>query len=98
MPIDLIIQLLSGAAGGNAAGALLKNLNMGWLWNSVLGIVGGGLTGQVLGPLLGMAGTAAKSGMDPMAILSSVLQGGVGGGAMMAIGGILKGMMAGGNR
>ena len=94
MPIDLIIQLLSGAAGGNLAGTVLKNLNMGWLWNSILGVVGGGLTGQILGPMLGMAGTAAKSGMDPMAILSSVLQGGVGGGALMAVAGIIKGMMA----
>ena len=94
MPIELIIQLLSGAAGGNLAGTVLKNLNMGWLWNSILGILGGGLTGQVLGPMLGMAGKAATSGLDPMAILGSVLQGGVGGGALMAIGGILKGMMA----
>ena len=29
MPIDLIIQLISGEAGGNVAGALLKNINMG---------------------------------------------------------------------
>jgi uncharacterized membrane protein YeaQ/YmgE (transglycosylase-associated protein family) len=94
MPIDLIIQLLSGAAGGNLAGTVLKNLNMGWLWNSILGIVGGGLTGQILGPMLGMAGAAAKSGMDPMAILGSVLQGGVGGGVLMAVVGVLKGMMA----
>ncbi len=94
MPIDLIIQLLSGAAGGNLAGSVLKNLNMGWLWNSILGVVGGGLTGQVLGPMLGMAGAAAKSGMDPMAILSSILQGGAGGGVLMAVAGVLKGMMA----
>ena len=44
--------------------------------------------------MLGMAGAAAKSGLDPMAILSSVLQGGVGGGALMAVVGVLKGMMA----
>jgi hypothetical protein len=95
MPIELIIQLLSGAAGGNLAGAVLKNLNLGWLWNSISGIVGGGLAGQILGPLLGMAGTMAKTGsLDPIAILSSVLQGGVGGGAAMAIVGVLKSMMA----
>ncbi len=95
MPIDLIIQLLSGAAGGNLAGAALKNINMGWLWNSILGVIGGGVAGQVLGPLLGMAGTAATSGLDPMAILSSVLQGGAGGGVLMALAGVLKGMVAG---
>lgn len=95
MPVDLIIQLISGALGGNAAGSILKNINMGWILNSIAGIIGGGLTGQVLGPMIGMAGTAAKSGLDPMAILGSILQGGVGGGAMMAIAGMLKGMMAG---
>ncbi len=99
MPIDLIIQLVSGAVGGNLAGAALKNINMGWLMNSVLGIIGGGATGQLLGPIinpmLGMAGTAATSGMDPIAILNSVLQGGVGGGVLMALAGVLKGLVAG---
>lgn len=94
MPIELIIQLLSGAAGGNLAGTVLKNLNMGTLWNSIMGIVGGGLAGQVLGPMLGMAGKAASTGLDPMAILGSVLQGGVGGGALMAVAGVVKQMMA----
>jgi hypothetical protein len=94
-PIELIIQLLSGAAGGNIAGAVLKNINMGWVWNSVLGILGGGVAGQVLGPMLGMAGAAATSGMDPMAILASVLQGGAGGGVLMALAGVVKGILAG---
>ncbi len=98
MPIDLIIQLISGALGGNAAGAAAKKLDMGWLWNSIAGIVGGGLGGQllggILGPMLGMAGTAAKSGLDPMAILQSVLSGGVGGGALMVVASVLKGMMS----
>ena len=62
--------------------------------NSIAGLVGGGLMSHVLGPLLGMAGTAAKSGMDPMAILSSVLQGGAGGGVLMALAGIVKGLLA----
>lgn len=94
MPIDLIIQILSGAAGGNVAGSILKNVNMGTLWNSILGIIGGGLTGQVLGPLLGMAGKAATTGLDPVAILGSILQGGVGGGALLTIVGLLKSMMS----
>ena len=40
--IPLIIQLISGAVGGNIAGALLKNLNLGPIGNSIAGIVGGG--------------------------------------------------------
>lgn len=90
MPIDLIIQLISGAMGGNAAAAANKGSDMGWMWNSILGLIGGGVGGQWLGPLLGLA----KTGLDPMAILQQVISGGVGGGALLAIGSLLKGMMA----
>jgi uncharacterized membrane protein YeaQ/YmgE (transglycosylase-associated protein family) len=44
--MELIISLLSGAVGGNLAGAVLKKSSMGTLWNSVLGILGGGIGGQ----------------------------------------------------
>ena len=44
--IPLIIQLISGAVGGNLAGAILKNLNLGSIGNSIAGIVGGGLVGS----------------------------------------------------
>ncbi len=79
--VNIIIQLLSGAAGGNIAGSLLKNLNMGTLGNSIVGIIGGILVGQVL-PALGIGNASAT---DVTSILSSVLGGGVGGGALMAI-------------
>jgi uncharacterized membrane protein YeaQ/YmgE (transglycosylase-associated protein family) len=90
MPIDLIIQLISGALGGNAAAAANKNGNMGWIMNTVLGLIGGGVGGQWLGPLLGLA----KSGVDISSIIQQVLSGGVGGGALMAIAAVVKGMMA----
>ncbi|MEY2608109.1 MAG: hypothetical protein QOH31_5963 [Verrucomicrobiota bacterium] len=44
--INLIIQLLSGAAGGNIIGNILKQYNLGPIGNSIAGIVGGGLGGQ----------------------------------------------------
>ena len=56
--IALIIQLLSGAAGGNLAGKLFKNINLGTVGNSIAGILGGGLGGQLLG-MLGMSGGGA---------------------------------------
>ena len=94
MPIDLIIQLLSGAVGGNLVGAVMKNLNLGWLWNSVAGIAGGGLGGQILGAVLGGGMAAAKGGaLDPMSILTNVLGGGVGGGVLLAVVGVVKQMM-----
>ena len=47
--MELIISLIAGALGGNAVGAVAKNLNLGVLLNSVAGIVGGGLGSQIIG-------------------------------------------------
>ena len=88
--VALIIQLISGAAGGNIAGALLKKLNLGPVGNSIAGILGGGIGGQLLG-LLGLGGAgAAASGLDLGSIISSIAGGGVGGGVLMAIIGIIR--------
>jgi uncharacterized membrane protein YeaQ/YmgE (transglycosylase-associated protein family) len=91
--VSLIIQLVSGAAGGNIAGALLKKYSLGTLGNSIVGILGGGLGGQLLGMLgAGDAGTAAAAanGLDIGSIIASVAGGGVGGGVLMAIVGAIR--------
>ena len=88
---SLIISLLSGAAGGNIAGSLMKNLSLGTLGNSIAGILGGGLGQTILGSL----GVAAGSGaMDVGSIISSLAGGGVGGGVVMAVIGLIKNAMA----
>lgn len=86
---SLAIQLVSGAVGGNAAGAALKKLSLGTLGNSIVGILGGGLGGQILG-MLGMGGTEAAGSADMSSILSSVAGGGVGGAVLLAIVGVIK--------
>ena len=88
--LPLIIQLVSGAVGGNLAGKLLPKLNLGTLGNSISGILGGGLGGY----LLGMLGLGTDGGMDVSGILGSVAGGGVGGGVIMAIIGAIKGAMS----
>ena len=88
-----IISLLSGAVGGNVAGALMKGNSLGTLWNSVAGIAGGGIGGAVLG-MLDMGGGGADSAMEMGNILSSVASGGVGGGVLLAVIGMVKKMMA----
>lgn len=87
--IPVIINLISGAVGGNVAGKLFKNLNLGTLLNSVAGIVGGGLGGQLLG-ILGIGGGGS---MDLVGIIQSIAAGGVGGGVLMAIVGFFKKLM-----
>ncbi len=94
--MELVIGLISGALGGNAAGALLRKLDQGTLINSAAGIVGGGLGGQILSMLGGggMAEAAAGRGLDPGAILSQVAGGGVGGGVLLGVVGMLGSAMA----
>jgi hypothetical protein len=89
--LPIIIQLLSGAAGGNIVGKLMKNLDLGTLGNSLAGILGGGVGGQLLG-MMGMA-TGGDGGMDVTSILGSVAGGGVGGGVLMSVIGVVKSMM-----
>ena len=89
---QLIISLISGAAGGNIVGKVLKSLDLGPLGNSIAGIVGGGIGSQIIAAL-GSA-DAATGGMDIGSIISSIASGGVGGGVLMAIVGLIKNAMA----
>ena len=89
--LPLIIQLVSGAIGGNAAGSLMKKLSLGTLGNSIVGILGGGLGGQLLG-ILGIA--TGGGSMDIGSIIGSIASGGVGGGVLMAIIGAIKKALA----
>jgi uncharacterized membrane protein YeaQ/YmgE (transglycosylase-associated protein family) len=81
---SLLIQLASGAAGGNIGGALLKNISLGPVGNSIAGIIGGPL-GAALLSQLGMGGGGA---------LASVGSGGVGGIILMLVVGFIKKSMA----
>jgi uncharacterized membrane protein YeaQ/YmgE (transglycosylase-associated protein family) len=91
--VTLLIQLISGALGGNVAGSLLKNLSLGTLGNSIAGIVGGGLGGQILGSLLNLPAVGGGP-LDLTAILTQIVSGGAGGGVLMAIIGIVRSLMA----
>src|SRR5262245_50854428 len=90
---SLIVQLVSGAVGGNVAGALLKKFSLGRLGNSIVGIRGGGLGGQRLGMLGVGSGGQAGGSLDIGSILASVAGGGVGGGVLMAIIGVIRSAM-----
>jgi hypothetical protein len=94
--LPLIIQLVSGAVGGNIAGGLLKNLDLGPLGNSIAGIVGGGIGGQLLSMLIpALQSAASGGGMDIGAIVGQVAGGGVGGAIVMIIVGLIKQAMGG---
>jgi len=90
---SLIIEAVSGAVGGNVAGAALKDKSLGAIGNSIAGIVGGGVGGTILQTVMG--GTAAGGGgLDMQSIIANVGGGGVGGAILMVIIGIIKSKMA----
>jgi uncharacterized membrane protein YeaQ/YmgE (transglycosylase-associated protein family) len=88
--ISMIISLVSGAVGGNAAGAVMKEKSLGTAGNSVAGILGGGIGGAIL-QALGLGGEGGT--VDFASILQSIASGGVGGGVLLAIVSAIKGMM-----
>src|SRR3974390_569055 len=92
--INLIIQLVAGAVGGNAAGAGLKDYNLGPLGNTIAGALGGAGGGQILTALLPMlAGSAGN--VDIGAALGQAVGGGVAGAIVTIIVGLIKNMMPG---
>jgi hypothetical protein len=90
----LIIQLIAGALGGNAAGGLSKDVNLGPLGNTIAGALGGGVGGQILNSVLGLGGAAAASGLDAGTIVSAFLTGGVSGGITAFVVGLIKSRFA----
>ena len=59
--INLIIQLIAGAVGGNAAGAASKDISLGTLGNTIVGAVGGVGGGQLLSALIPMMAGAGNN-------------------------------------
>lgn len=90
----LLIQIIGGALGGNAAGSLSKETDLGPLGNTIVGALGGGIGGQILNALLGLGGTAAASGLDVGAIVSAFATGGVSGGIIALIVGLIRNQLA----
>jgi hypothetical protein len=92
--IPLLVQLVGGAAGGNVAGALLKNANLSAILRTVLGGVGGVGGGQLaaLLPMLqALLGDQAGTGGQ---IVGNAGAGAVGGALLTFIVGLIKQSMA----
>jgi hypothetical protein len=90
--VGLIIQLISGAAGGNMAGLALKQYDLGTVGNSITGVIGGGIGAQIIGVLLdgGEGAVVGPNGYDIGTLIAQIASGGVGGGALLLLVGLLK--------
>jgi len=93
--VNLIIQLIAGVVGGNAAGAALKDYNLGNLGNTIAGAIGGVGGGQLLQAIIpAIASAAAGGGLDVGALAGQIVVGGAGGAILTIIAGLVKSMMA----
>ncbi len=89
--INLILQLVAGAIGGNAAGALLKNIDLSPLIKTITGAVGGGIGGTILQNLIpALSAAASGGGFDIGAVAGQLVGGGVTGAIVTAAVGFIK--------
>src|SRR6266478_5522518 len=94
--VGLIIQLVAGGVGGNVAGSMLKQYDLGTVGNTIAGVVGGGVGAQIIGQFLGGGADVAGGGsLDIGSIIGQIASGGVGGGVLMVIVGLIKQAMGG---
>jgi uncharacterized membrane protein YeaQ/YmgE (transglycosylase-associated protein family) len=82
-----IISLVTGAIGGNVAGAIFKNLSLGAVGNTIAGVLGGGAGTAILNAVTGSA-TAGSGSM-----LGNIASSGVGSVVVMLIVGFIKSKM-----
>ena len=87
--ISLLVQIISGAVGGNLAGITKQSLGTGL--NTFLGGVGGLVLGQIVSALTGTSGGEA---MDVATVGSNIVGGGVGGLVLTWVVGFIKSKMA----
>ncbi|AKA85617.1 hypothetical protein [Pseudomonas synxantha] len=89
MLISLLVQIISGAVGGNIAGMTRQSLGTGL--NTFLGGVGGLVLGQIAAAL---TGTTHGEALDVAAVGSNIVGGGVGGLVLTWVVGFIKQKLA----
>jgi hypothetical protein len=75
---DILINVVSGALGGKAAGSVLKTDKGSALGNIISGALGGGIGGQLLSSLIpALANAAQTGGIDIGVMLGQAAGGGI---------------------
>ena len=86
--MEWIVSLITGAVGGNVAGAIFKNLTLGPVGNTVAGLAGGGIGTAILNAVTGSAASGGGS------MVGNIASSGVGSVVVMLIVGVIKNAMA----
>jgi hypothetical protein len=93
--VNVILQIVGGAVGGNGVAATMKDVNLGALGNSVVGGLGGIAGVQILSALIPALAGAVGGNIDIAALAGQLVGGGVAGAIVTAIVGYIKNSMAG---
>lgn len=84
--LSLLVQLIAGWGGGVIAGCASAGTNLGKIWNSIFGIIGGAFGGQLLLRLF----AADESATDMQIFFWSVAGGALGGSLFVLAVGCIK--------
>jgi uncharacterized membrane protein YeaQ/YmgE (transglycosylase-associated protein family) len=90
---NLLIQIITGILGGHAAATAAKEHSFGVLGHTIVGALGGALSGYFLQTFASTVVTASGSVSEPTALDEAVLQGltgAVAGGIAMLVVGFVK--------
>lgn len=88
---QILINLVAGALGGNAAGKASPTFDLGTLGNTVAGLVGGGVLGQIVTLIWPAVAASLQSGkFDIGSIIAQAVGGGAGGAILTAIVGAIR--------
>jgi hypothetical protein len=88
---QLLINLVAGAIGGNAAGKASSTFDLGTLGNTIAGLVGGGVLGQIITLVWPSVVASMQSGnFNVGSIVTQAIGGGAGGAILTAIVGAIK--------
>ncbi len=88
---QILINLVAGALGGNAAGKATPAFDLGTLGNTIAGLVGGGILGQIVTLIWPSVVASIQSGhFDAGSVITQVIGGGAGGAILTAIVGAIK--------
>lgn len=95
--VGILVSLIGGGVGGNGIAAILKQVNLGPVGNTIAGAIGGWLGTWLAGMIPGLSGlvgtatAAAGTGSLDIGVLAGQgLTGLVGGGILTTIAGLIK--------